>query len=508
MDILPGTIVANRYRITGQLGRGGMGEVFAAENTRTGRPVAIKLLHADAKTKASSVERFRREARASGSINSDYVTQVLDVDDDPNYGIVLVFELLEGESLIDRLKRTGPIPFDELHAIIEQVWMGLADAHRVGIIHRDLKPSNVFLERRPDGSTRVKILDFGISKLPKTMEGETLTEMGQSLGTFSFMPPEQIGKAKTVDHRADIYACTTLIYQSLTGQLPYIAKNVLVMVEQKAKMPPRTVAEALEEPVDPRLEAFMAKGLARDVNERFQSAGEALAAWRELMQRTSNPMRASAAPAPQPPPVWSQSSSSAPLVRPPPPVDISTRNDQRPMGPPIYNEATTDDVVATVAMPRARLLPTAPAATNPAPTTPPATSYAPRENLAATIAMPITSGPAGGYAGASGSGTYGVAQPPTNTPVPYAHPSAAQPGYANPPQAQGVGGYPQQGWPGNAPPNSGQWRQQTGPSMPAAVEPTAVELPQKRPIPFLFWGILAALLGFAIVGVVLYLTRS
>jgi serine/threonine protein kinase len=239
-----------------------MGEVFAAENIRTGRPVAVKLLRADSKSKSSAVERFRREARAAGSINSDHLTQVLDVEDDAEHGIVIVFELLEGESLIDRLKRTGPIPFDELHPIIDEVWVGLSDAHKVGIIHRDLKPSNVFLERRPDGHQRVKILDFGISKLPKEMGGETLTEMGQSLGTFSFMPPEQIGRAKTVDHRADIYATTTMIYQSLTGQLPYVARNILVMVEMKSKTNPRPLSEALGHPVDPTLEDDVGNGEA------------------------------------------------------------------------------------------------------------------------------------------------------------------------------------------------------------------------------------------------------
>ncbi|WP_438016387.1 protein kinase [Sorangium sp. So ce315] len=288
MELEAGTVVANRYRIIRQLGRGGMGEVFAAENVRTGRQVAIKLLRPDSKAKLSAAERFRREARAAGSINSDHVTEILDVEEDPEHGIVLVFELLEGESLIDRLKRTGPIGFEELHPIIEQVWMGLADAHRAGIIHRDLKPSNVYLEARPDGSTRVKILDFGISKLPKEMGGETLTEMGQSLGTFSFMPPEQIGKAKTVDHRADIYACATMIYQSMTGQLPYQARNLLIMVEMKQKADARTLADAMDGPVDPRLEAFLAKGLARDPADRFQSALEGLTAWRELRPARSS----------------------------------------------------------------------------------------------------------------------------------------------------------------------------------------------------------------------------
>jgi serine/threonine-protein kinase len=277
-----GTVVATRYRILRPLGRGGMGEVWAAENIRTGRQVAVKLLRSESKAKSSAIERFRREARAAGSINSDHVTQVLDIDEDAEHGIAIVFELLEGESLIERLKRTGPMGFEELHPIIEQVWLGLADAHRAGIIHRDLKPSNVFLERRPDGVTRVKILDFGISKLPKELTGDTLTEMGQSLGTFSFMPPEQIGKAKTVDHRADIYATTTLIYQALSGQLPYEARNILLMVELKSKQEPRTLGAAMDGPVAPALEAFLAKGLARDPGARFQSAAEALAAWRDL----------------------------------------------------------------------------------------------------------------------------------------------------------------------------------------------------------------------------------
>jgi serine/threonine protein kinase len=282
LELEPGVVVAQRYKILRPLGRGGMGEVFAAENIRTGRIVAVKVLRADSKQKSSAVARFQREARAAGSINSDHVTQVLDVEDDPEQGIVIVFELLEGESLIDRLKRTGPMTFDEIFPIVEQVWMGLDAAHAAGVIHRDLKPSNVFLERRPDGQQRVKILDFGISKLPKEVGGDTLTEMGQSLGTFSFMPPEQIGKAKTVDHRADVYACATLIYQAMSGQLPYAAKNILQMVDLKTKAEPRSLSSVLDTPADPRLEAFLSKGLARDPNHRFQSATEALEAWRVL----------------------------------------------------------------------------------------------------------------------------------------------------------------------------------------------------------------------------------
>ena len=283
MGVEPGTLIAKRYRVLRPLGKGGMGEVFAAENTRTGRQVALKVLRAEAKAKASAIERFRREARAAGAIRSDYVTQVLDVEDDPEHGIVLVFELLEGESLVDRLKRSGPVPFDELWGIVEAVWMGLSDAHASGVVHRDLKPSNVYLQQPQAGRAgRVKILDFGISKLPKQITTQSLTQVGQSLGTFSFMPPEQIGKAKSVDHRADIYACTTLIYQAMSGQLPYVAKNVVAMMELKSRTEPRTLGEALGQGVDQRLEDFITRGLARNPDDRFQTAEEALEAWRRL----------------------------------------------------------------------------------------------------------------------------------------------------------------------------------------------------------------------------------
>jgi serine/threonine-protein kinase len=281
LSIEPGTVIAGRYRVHNMLGKGGMGEVFSAENTRTGRMVALKVLRSESKQKKSAVERFRREARAAGVIKSEFVTQVLDVEEDPEHGIVLVFELLEGESLVERLKRTGPISMVELWSIVEAVWAGLADAHAAGIVHRDLKPSNVFLETK-SGTLKVKILDFGISKLPKAISTESLTQVGQSLGTFSFMPPEQIGRAKNVDHRADIYACTTLIFQGLSGKLPYQAKNVVAMMELKTKQDPRTLSEAMGRPVDAVLESFIAKGLARNPDLRFQTALEALTAWRTL----------------------------------------------------------------------------------------------------------------------------------------------------------------------------------------------------------------------------------
>jgi serine/threonine-protein kinase len=259
-----------------------MGELFKARNTRTERRVAVKLLRPDAKGRADAVERFRREARAAGMINSEFVTQVLDVQDDPQYGIVIAFELLEGENLLEYLRRTGPQTFDGLFPMIDQVLRGLIDAHAVGIIHRDLKPSNVFLVTRSDGSTLVKILDFGISKLPKTIAKTTLTEPGQALGSFMFMPPEQIQRAANVDHRADIYALGTMVFQALTGHLPYKAQGMVELVQMKTNSAPRTLEQASGKPFPAALQGWVSRCIAPDQEARFPTATDAAAAWKAL----------------------------------------------------------------------------------------------------------------------------------------------------------------------------------------------------------------------------------
>jgi serine/threonine-protein kinase len=265
----PGTVLARRYCVRRLLHRCTIGEVFLAERLDDGVEVEIKLIGADG--------RLRREASAAAAIQSEHVQRVIDVDEDAERGLVLVYERLHGESLLERLKRTGPMPLAELHPLIAEAWLGLEDIHAGGVVHRDVKPDNVFL--RAQGSPQVKLRGLDVCKLAGS---EETTEMGMSLGAFSFMAPEQIGKSKRADHRVDVYACATLIYQALTGQLPYKERNVLVMVEMKTKIDARKLAEAMRGPVDPRLEAFLGRGLARDPSRRFPTAREAFEAWREL----------------------------------------------------------------------------------------------------------------------------------------------------------------------------------------------------------------------------------
>lgn len=283
MELTVGTVVARSYEILGPLGRGGMGELFIARNVRTERRVALKMLRPDIRQRQDAIERFRREARATGMVSSDHVTQVLDVEEDPVHGIAIAFELLEGESLLEFLRRTGTMTPETLGPVIRQILRGLIDAHSAGVIHRDLKPSNIFLERRGDGSTRVKILDFGISKLPRSMVKVTLTEPNQSLGSFMFMPPEQIQGAKDVDERADIYAMGTLVFQSLTGLLPFASTAIAELVRLKTGGRARSLRDASGRVFPDLLEAFVAKCLQADRAQRFQSAREMSVAWEQVI---------------------------------------------------------------------------------------------------------------------------------------------------------------------------------------------------------------------------------
>ncbi len=350
MDLSSGTVIAGTYEILGPLGKGGMGELFRARNTRTERKVALKLLRPDAKARGDAIERFRREAKAAGMINSDHVTQVLDIQDDPVHGIAIVFELLEGENLLDYLRRTGVMSLEAIHPMVEQILRGLQDAHAVGIIHRDLKPSNVFLEKRPDGGVRIKILDFGISKLPKTMAKNTLTEPGQALGSFMFMPPEQIQRAASVDQRADVYAVGTLVFQAMTGHLPYSARSMIELVQLKTSSEPRTLQQVSSKPFPPQLQAWIDRCLKRNPNERFQNAAEAAAAWRALLSApapapyiASSPFAISTPQFPAPPASSPAPSSGGYAAAPPSPHGYGAPPPQQPYQAPqpISPEAPT-----------------------------------------------------------------------------------------------------------------------------------------------------------------------
>lgn len=288
MAIHPGDILAG-YRITRLLGRGGMGEVWLARDTRSPRDVAIKVLLARAALKPDLVKRFEREAEIASAINSPYVCQLIDVGQTEDDVPLLIFEYLAGESLADRLKREQYLSFTEVGPLIDDVLQGLAAAHAAGVIHRDLKPGNIFLLQASAADERehAKILDFGISKLARRDKGEpTLTAFDATLGSFAYMAPEQVRGAARADERADIYAVGAVAFRALSGRLPFEGTTAAVLVSLKLDRTAPSLAEATGEKWPAGIERFLERALARDRERRFGSASEALAEWRAIQPET------------------------------------------------------------------------------------------------------------------------------------------------------------------------------------------------------------------------------
>jgi len=222
-----GQIIAGRFRLERLLGEGGMGSVWAATHTITGKAVAVKFLKDELVTQPSVVERFLREARAACAVRHPNVVAIHDVLTLETGAPVLVMDLLEGESLGSRLAREKRLSLPDFVRIMTPVLAAVATAHAASIVHRDLKPDNVFLARGPDGAEDVKVLDFGIAKINATdQSGGQLTKTGSMLGTPYYMSPEQLFGEKDVDGRSDIWALGIIFYQCLSGVLPTEADNL------------------------------------------------------------------------------------------------------------------------------------------------------------------------------------------------------------------------------------------------------------------------------------------
>ena len=256
---LPGTVVANRYRIYGLLGRGGMGEVYRADDLKLGQSVALKFLPRDVETDATRRTRFLNEVKIARQISHANVCRVYDVGDvEGRY--FLSMEYVDGEDLAALLRRIGHLPQDKAVQIARQLCAGLAAAHEQGVLHRDLKPANVMI----DGRGRAKITDFGLAVLG---EGD---DQEHAAGTPAYMAPEQLaGEAATV--KSDLYALGLVLYELFTGHRPFSASSPQEQARLQRESTPTNPSTHIDG-FDPAVERVILRCLRGDPNDRPPTA--------------------------------------------------------------------------------------------------------------------------------------------------------------------------------------------------------------------------------------------
>ncbi|MBS2029889.1 MAG: protein kinase [Deltaproteobacteria bacterium] len=268
-DPLVGTVVGERYRLVRRLGTGGMGAVYEGLHTVIGKKVAVKLLHPQLAGDPDTVARFLNEARAAAMLGHPGIVEALDMGRAPDGAPYLVMEFLQGETLAERLVRQGPLTPGAAVSLCRQAAGALAVAHQKQIVHRDLKPDNIFLAQLADGTEHVKILDFGVSKFAAgPMAAGTRT--GSVVGTPAYMAPEQLHDSSRVDARADIYALGVVLYQSLSGKLPFEADTLPKLAERITHEPPPPL-DQVRPGVPPPLVELVTRCLAKDPAARFAS---------------------------------------------------------------------------------------------------------------------------------------------------------------------------------------------------------------------------------------------
>jgi serine/threonine-protein kinase len=254
-----------------------MGSVYLASHVGLGRDVAIKFLHAELLSRDDVVGRFYREAQAAAAIRHKNIIEVFDVGMSPQGEPFLVMEYLEGESLAGLLKRVGPLNLGAVCAVMEPALQALQAAHRKGIVHRDLKPDNIFLAYQQGEPPVVKIIDFGISKFTQGELDKWRTKTGSVMGTPAYMSPEQARGSAGLDHRTDLYSMGTILFEMLTGALPFAGNNFAEYLSAMLIDDPRA-PQSLCAGFPSDAEPIVRKALAKSPDQRFQSATEMLEA--------------------------------------------------------------------------------------------------------------------------------------------------------------------------------------------------------------------------------------
>ena len=325
VSALVGEVVGN-YRIGDLVGTGGMGAVYRAEHVLLGKRAAVKVLLPERSTSQEIIDRFFNEAKAASLIKDPGIVDIFDYGRLPDGNAYIVMELLEGETLGDRLKHQRLLSPNHACSIARHVAGTLAAAHSHKIIHRDLKPDNVFLVKDPamPRGERAKLLDFGIAKLNSSSQPSDLvkTETGRLMGTPYYMSPEQCRGAGKVDHRTDIYSLGCMLYQMLTARPPFVLEGAGEILAAHIHIPapsPRVHEPSIPQP----LERMILKMLEKDPDRRYQSMAEVVESLNDIVLRFSSDDEL-------PEPSLSESDRFRPRAGSP-----------RPYTPPLVTEATT-----------------------------------------------------------------------------------------------------------------------------------------------------------------------
>jgi serine/threonine-protein kinase len=276
--ITVGAVLVEKYRVTREIGRGGMAAVYEAIHLALGKKVAVKVLAAELAASTTVIERFFREARAAASVKSPYIVDIYDSGRLEDGRPFIAMEMLEGETLYDLMTRVRLIDPRTTIRIISQCAKGLMKAHAVGIVHRDLKPENIFLLAGDDGEETLKILDFGLAKFyaPMNPDEKTarLTREGAVFGTPAYMSPEQVKGQGSVDHRADLWALGCMTFECLTGRPVWNTEQGVAMTFAAIAASSIPVPSHLRPDLPPAFDVWFKHALERDPAKRFQSARE------------------------------------------------------------------------------------------------------------------------------------------------------------------------------------------------------------------------------------------
>jgi hypothetical protein len=259
-----GTLLSDRYRLESKLGSGGMSTVYLARDETLDRPVAVKVMHREISEQPDQLERFRAEARAVAKLSHSNVVGVIDAGEDGGHPYI-VFEYVEGETVKQRIRRSGPLPVSDALAYAIEIGQGLSVAHGRRMVHRDVKPQNVLID--PDG--RAKVTDFGIAR---QLETEGVTATGRVLGTTDYVSPEQ-AMGHQVDPRSDVYSLGIVLYEMLVGDVPFHADS-LVGVAMKHVNEDLPDVQRRRPEVSAAVAAVIERATAKDPQNRYQTIGQ------------------------------------------------------------------------------------------------------------------------------------------------------------------------------------------------------------------------------------------